>query len=286
MTLAPPRANAAWVFAGQGTLRRELSAAAFDRFPELVERAEAILGWSLREYCLGADDTNFARTRYAQPAIFVLGAIDYLDRLARAELRPRFLAGHSLGELVALFCAGAYDFETGLRIVARRGELSEGANPGGMIAVLGLPAQRIAMLLPGEVSIAADNTPSQVTIAGPRPALARAVETLESEGAETVSLDIAGAYHCALMAHVAERFREFLEPLALRDPLVPVLAHAYARPYYRGEVRDGIVAQLTAPVRWRECVEWLLAEGVEDFVELGGTTLLAKMVAHIRAEAA
>jgi trans-AT polyketide synthase, acyltransferase and oxidoreductase domains len=163
----------AWLFPGQGSQRTGMGAEVFDRFPELCAQADEALGYSVRELCL-TDTSRLRQTRHAQPALYVVGALSYLAR-ERDGGRPDFLAGHSLGEYGALFAAGCVDFATGLRLVTRRAELMDQAAGGTMAAVVGVDPDRLATLLAGEdlaeLDVANYNSPEQVVVSGPQPAI-------------------------------------------------------------------------------------------------------------------
>jgi len=145
----------AWVFPGQGSQRRGMGAQDFDRFPERCAAADAILGYSIRDLCLNDDAGRLRQTQFAQPAIYVAGA---LHSFALQDKAPDFLAGHSVGEYNALLAAGSFDFETGLRLVQKRGEWMARAAGGGMVAVMGLEVDRVRKLLPADVDIANYNS--------------------------------------------------------------------------------------------------------------------------------
>ncbi|MFD0395899.1 ACP S-malonyltransferase [Streptomyces nogalater] len=230
----------AWLFPGQGAQRRGMGRDLFDRYPEAMAVADRILGFSVRELCLGDAGERLTDTRYLQPALFVVNELTRRAYAAR-EPAPDFLAGHSLGEYNALL-AGAFDFETGLALVARRGELMGRATGGAMTAVIGPGAARIAGLLAeaglDDVDLANLNSAEQVVLSGPAESLRRAAETVTATGAgRCVPLRVSAAFHSRHMADAAREFAAFLDGFELRDPGRPVIANVTARPYRPGEVR-------------------------------------------------
>ncbi|HSP81905.1 MAG TPA: acyltransferase domain-containing protein, partial [Myxococcaceae bacterium] len=162
------------VFPGQGSQKLGMGRELFERHSALVERAEAVLGYSLREVC---EDERLHQTQYTQPALFVVNALHWLEWREREGREPDGAAGHSLGEYDALFAAGAFDFETGVRLVRKRGELMGQARDGGMAAVIGLAPERtrevLARLGVDSLDVANDNAPTQHVLSGPKPDLER-----------------------------------------------------------------------------------------------------------------
>ncbi|GAA2730100.1 ACP S-malonyltransferase [Streptomyces nogalater] len=263
----------AWLFPGQGAQRRGMGRDLFDRYPEAMAVADRILGFSVRELCLGDAGERLTDTRYLQPALFVVNELTRRAYAAR-EPAPDFLAGHSLGEYNALLAAGAFDFETGLALVARRGELMGRATGGAMTAVIGPGAARIAGLLAeaglDDVDLANLNSAEQVVLSGPAESLRRAAETVTATGAgRCVPLRVSAAFHSRHMADAAREFAAFLDGFELRDPGRPVIANVTARPYRPGEVRRLLAAQVHSAVRWSESMRHLLEQGVDRIAEQG-----------------
>ncbi|MFE0417496.1 ACP S-malonyltransferase [Streptomyces tendae] len=270
----------ALLFPGQGSQAPGMGASDFDAFPELVREADEILGYPVRDLCAG-QDLRLRDTRYAQPALFVTGALAARSRSERAG-RPAFLAGHSLGELTALHVAGCFDFATGVTLAKRRGELMAQATGGGMTAVLGMGAERLRELLAesGEdgVTLANHNLPDQLVLSGPLDALRRIAPLLTADGrVRCVPLNVAVAAHSRHMERAAQEFARTLRGIHLAAPEVPVVANVTARPYGPDEVAELLTRHLVSPVRWWDTLCLLADSGVDRIEETGPGEVLTKM---------
>ncbi|WP_341720554.1 ACP S-malonyltransferase [Micromonospora sp. FIMYZ51] len=283
------RATKVYGFPGQGSQRRGMGRELFARYPAETAIADEVLGYSIAELCVENPQRRLSRTEFTQPALYVVGALSYLDRIATDPLPPDYLVGHSLGEYVALFAAGVFDFATGLRLVRRRGELMSAAGGGGMAAVVGVAEATVARTLAEPAHQALDlanyNAPDQFVISGPDAAIDAACAAFEAAGARTVRLAVSAPLHSRYLRDVAEQFGHFLDGFTARPPSVPVLANIDAQPYTVDTVRDRLVAQIAGPVRWTETVRTLLRHGDVEFVELGPGQVLTKLVNRIRAAA-
>ncbi|WP_079031801.1 ACP S-malonyltransferase [Streptomyces specialis] len=268
----------AWLFPGQGSQHRGMGRELFDRHPGIVAAADAVLGYPVRDLCLDDPGGRLSDTRYAQPALYVVNALAAAERAGR-EPEPDWLAGHSLGEYNALLAAGAFDFETGLRLVARRGELMSRAAGGGMTAVVGPDAEKVPAALAEAgvdgVDVANRNSPEQIVLSGPVEALRAATAVVRAAGlGRCVPLRVGAAFHSRWMADAAREYAAFLAGWRFADPRIPVVANATARPYEAGSVARLLGEQVAAPVRWSESMRLLLERGVRDPAEVGpGSTL-------------
>ena len=281
-----------FLFPGQGTQSKGMGAGLFAQYPEIVSSAEAILGYSIEELCLKSPDNRLDDTRYTQPAVFTVSVLSYLEHLRHGGDVPAFVAGHSLGEYAALFAAGAFDFATGLRIVQRRAELMSLLSHGAMAAVIGRGRQRIRELLQthelGAIDIANYNGPSQHVLAGPAADIERARSVFEAkeEGeagqVRYVPLRIGAPFHSRYMNIVRQRFAYVLERYQFAPLRMPVIANVDAAPYADGDIAERLSSQIDQPVLWEDSIRYLLAQGAEDFVEIGPSTILSKMVQDIQ----
>lgn len=265
-----------------------MGASLFAKFPREVAVADSILGVSIERLCLEDPREELNRTDRTQPALYVVNALTYLDRLREGHPPPDVVAGHSLGEYNALFAAGVFDFATGLRLVRKRGALMAQANGGGMAAVLGLSLEKMREVLAdarfSEVDIANLNSPSQIVVSGPADQVDASADAFEKAGARMVMrLKVSAAFHSRAMVQAADAFRRFIEPVELAPPRIPVIANVTARPYGPHEARELLVQQITAPVRWTESVQYLLREPDVTIEEIGPGTVLSGLVRQIRA---
>ncbi|HEY0834794.1 MAG TPA: ACP S-malonyltransferase, partial [Azospirillum sp.] len=281
----------AFVFPGQGSQRKGMGRDLFALYPDLVRRADAVLGYSTAELCLEDPHDRLTLTAYAQPAIFMVSVLAFIE--ARKTLPPPdCTAGHSVGEYAALAAAQVFDFETGLRLVARRGALMAEADGGGLAAVVGLRHAEVETLLAeepeGGLSVANVNTPTQVVVGGPKDALGRFAGRCRARGGRVVPLAVSGAFHTAAMADAARRFHAFLDSVEFRAPAIPVACNLTGGLHdgrTAGGMAEVLARHIERPVLWTRCVERLLGLGVGEFQEIGGTRILTPMVEEIRRSA-
>jgi [acyl-carrier-protein] S-malonyltransferase len=256
------------LFPGQGSQTPGMRDLVARARPDLLEVAVGALG-----------EDPFAHvgegSRYDQPAILCASLAGFA---ALGRPAGEALAGHSLGEITALVAAGAIDERDGVALVATRGRLMDEAPAGGMLALLGGDIEAAHALAERHgLVVANDNSPGQVVLAGPVDALEPAAADATSVGARGARrLPVAGAFHSPLMAVAAEPFARALEGIEVRAPSVPVMSCVTAEPFE--DVRAGLVAALTGPVRWREVVLALHARGARRFVEVGPGKVLTGLV--------
>jgi len=286
----------AFVFPGQGSQHVGMGQALAQAFPEsraVFDEADAALGFSLSRLCFEGPEEDLRLTANTQPAILATSIAAYRALSARGP-RPDWVAGHSLGEYSALVAAGALPLGDAVVAVRRRGQYMQEAVPvgqGAMAAILGLDLAAIekacAEAAEGEVVSPANiNAPGQVVIAGHARAVERASALCKAAGAKrAVPLPVSAPFHCALMRPAQERLEPDLRALAFQDPEPPLVNNVDARPVRSGtECRDGLVRQVSSPVRWQESVERLVAEGATTFLELGPGSVLYGLVKKIARE--
>jgi [acyl-carrier-protein] S-malonyltransferase len=269
----------AWVFPGQGsqavgmgTDLKEITTAK-DRF----ERAEKILGWSVLEVCQG-DEAQLSRTLYTQPCLYVIESI-LVDILSDKGYEPKLVAGHSLGEYVALYAAGVFDFESGLRLVKRRAELMDVADGGKMVALMKFDRAQLERELDNtpDVVLANDNSEGQVVISGIPEAVDGLVDRVKAKRA--VALKVSGAFHSPLMAFASEQFEEVLQTVRFSDARVPILSNFEPLATTKAEeIKERTRKQITGSVRWREIMEQLSRENVSQVLEIGPGKVLSGLI--------
>jgi len=288
----------AFLFPGQGAQTAGMGADLAGAFPvaaELFDTANHIVGFDLRKICFEGPADRLNSTTISQPAIFVTSAA-LLEVLrtspAGHEITPDVTAGLSLGEYTALYAAGAIPFEDGLRLVKKRGEAMQAAadaTEGTMVSILGLDEDRVRQLCDeargGELLEPVNfNCPGQIVVSGSLGACDRAERLAEKYGAiKAMRLEVAGAFHTPMMAGAAEALRQALLQARIADA-APVLTIAnISGEYYRSAegIVEGLSRQLTSPIRWQKCMERLLADGVEEFYEIGPGRVLTGLMKRI-----
>jgi len=269
----------AWVFPGQGSQEVGMGVDLKDipAAKEKLEKAEQILGLSILKLCQ-SDKEKLSRTLYTQPCLYAIESI-LADLMRSQGHEPDLVAGHSLGEYVALYTAGVFDFVTGLKLVYERAKLMDSAAGGKMMALMGFSRSELEAAIPQtpDVVLANDNSAAQVVISG-TPA---AVETLlaQVKVKRAVPLKVSGAFHSPLMAPVATEFQQLLESISFADAQVPVLSNVEPVPATAAAVlKQRLQEQITGSVRWREICLQLPQSGIERVVEIGPGKVLTGLI--------
>ncbi len=287
----------AWVFPGQGAQAVGMGKALAEAFPicrDTFAEADDALGFALSAMIFDGPAERLMLTEITQPAILTM-SVAACRLLESRGATPAMVAGHSLGEYSAHVAAGTFAFADAVRVVHHRGQYMQEAVPvgtGAMAAILGgdeaMVAQACAEAAEGEVVSPANlNAPGQVVIAGTAAAVARAGERAKALGAKRViPLQVSAPFHCALMKPAEERLAPELRALTLRDPRVPVVANVDATPRTAAASSiDALIRQVSAPVRWEDCVRRLASAGVSAYVEVGPGTVLSGLIKKIAKDA-
>jgi [acyl-carrier-protein] S-malonyltransferase len=284
----------AFLFPGQGSQSPGMCLDLYERFDEardIVDRADAELGFSISAIMFGTEADaadKLRRTEITQPALYV-HSIAAARVLESRGITADMAAGHSLGEYSALAAAHAFGFEAGLRAVRRRGELMAQAGekrPGSMAAVIGADDAIILAICESSssegsvVQPANFNSPGQVVISGDRDAVDRAMEALKGAGAKRIlALPVSGAFHSPLMDYAKDGLAEALDALEITAPRCPVYLNVTARPTTDPcEIRERLLEQLLAPVRWSDILSAMHSDGATRFVEVGTGGVLSGLV--------
>ena len=288
----------AFLFPGQGAQVVGMGADIAQSFPAaagIFETANDIVGFDLRGICFEGPAEQLNSTTISQPAIFTVSAA--LLEVLRTEpatsgIHADVTAGLSLGEYTALYAAGVVSFEDALKLVHKRGQAMQAAadaSEGAMVSIIGLDDETVLQLCEqaGEGDLLKPvnfNCPGQIVISGDKAACRRAKDMAIKAGAiKVVRLEVAGAFHTEMMASAAEALREALAGCPIAEPSdTRIIANVDAQ-YYRasGDIKEGLVRQLTHPILWQQCIERLLADGAETFYEVGPGRVLTGLMRRI-----
>ncbi|KOP67593.1 malonyl CoA-ACP transacylase [Bacillus sp. FJAT-18019] len=284
----------AFIFPGQGAQSVGMGKDAYDAVPsarDLFQTADDQLGFALSSIIFNGPDEELKQTANTQPALLAT-SVAYLEAIRDKGIEPDYVAGHSLGEYSALVCAGVLSFEEAVSIVRARGEYMEAAVPGGqgaMAAVLGADREALSELCKSitaeghVVELANMNCPGQIVISGSASGVAAAAERVkEAGGKRAIPLEVSGPFHSSMMKEAAERLAGKLDQASFNAPSVPVVANVTARPVEdAAAIRGLLVEQVYSPVLWHDSVEWMIAQGVDTFVEIGPGSVLSGLVKKI-----
>ena len=286
----------AMIFPGQGSQAVGMGQALAEATPAaraLFERADAALGRPLSRLCWEGPEDELKQTVNTQPALYVTSAAA-LEVLRGAGIRPAIVAGHSLGEYTALYAAGVFDFETGLRLVQARGKAmyeAGQARPGTMAAILNLGGEQVAAICAraaakGCVVPANWNSPGQIVVSGDPEAVAEAVRLAQEAGSRrSVMLPVSGAFHSPLVQPAVEVMKGELERAAMSAPQCLFVANVSAARVGDVEaIRQGLADQIVSCVRWAESIETMAAAGARLFVEVGSGKVLTGLLKRINKE--
>ena len=284
----------AYVFPGQGAQFVGMGKDLYDQSPlakEYFEKANEILGFRITDLMFEGTAEDLKQTRVTQPAVFLHSVISGL--VLGDEFKPDMVAGHSLGEFSALVAAGALSFDDGLKLVYARAMAMQKAcemEPSTMAAVLGLSdedVEEVCDQIKDAVVVPANyNCPGQLVISGSIEGIDLACEALKAKGAKrALKLPVGGAFHSPLMQPASEELQAAINSTIFSNPVCPVYQNVHAYPQTEAEqIKQNLIAQLTAPVRWTQTVKNMVTDGATEFVELGPGDVLKGLVKKISPE--
>ena len=263
----------------------------YDLAKKYFDLANDVLGFDLKKVCFDGPEETLKQTYITQPAIFVHSAI--VNELLKQEYNftAQGVAGHSLGEYSALFAAGSLSFEDGLKLVQMRGQLmfdSGKKHPGTMAAIIGFTEEQVNEVCAkasefGVIQPANFNSPGQIAVSGDVQAVRKAIEIAKEMGArKAVELVVSGAFHSPLMLDAQEGLLKALKETEIKKAAVPVYTNVHARPVTEiDEIRENLFKQLTSPVLWQTSMENMIADGFEQFYEIGPGKVLTGLLKRI-----
>jgi [acyl-carrier-protein] S-malonyltransferase len=283
----------AFLFPGQGSQFAGMGKSLAGKCPvaaHIFEQADESLGSNISRLCFEGPDADLKLTENTQPAILT-ASIAAHSVLAEQGIRADYVAGHSLGEYSALVAAGSLEFPAAVRMVRHRGRYMQEAVPpgvGAMAAILKLPEGKLDAILAeaaeGQIVSAANlNSPDQIVIAGNTAAVQRAMELAKAAGARrAILLPVSAPFHCALMKPAQDRLKTDLDSALFSDLTIPLINNWQgAEVHTAAEAREGLYQQVPNPVRWTETIQYLAAQGVDRFIEVGPGTVLTGLVRTI-----
>lgn len=281
-----------FVFPGQGSQFPGMCKDLYDAHAEareMCQTADRLLGFSLTDVMFEGTADDLKQTKVTQPAVFLHSVV--AQRLMTIE-KPDMVAGHSLGEFSALVACGALRFEDALLLVSARAQAMQAAceaNPGTMAAVLGLPDEKVVEIcesVSGVVVAANFNCPGQIVISGEIEAVDAACVVLKEAGARrALKLPVGGAFHSPLMQPAAEDLKAAILKTDFHKPFCPIYQNVTAKAEIEpGIIRENLLKQLTAPVRWTQSVQNMIADGATEFYEFGPGDVLKGLIRKINPE--
>ena len=280
----------AYIFPGQGSQFPGMGKDLYDRYglaKKLFLTADKILGFDISEIIFNGSKDDLKETKITQPAIYIHSVV--LSKIMGDKFNPKFVAGHSLGELSALTAIGTISYEDGLKLVSKRAFAMQNACenvPGTMAAILGLEdkiVEQVCEEINGKVVTANYNCPGQIVISGEIKAIEIACEKLKLLNAKrTLMLPVSGAFHSPLMESAKNEFKNEIELIKFNNPICPIYQNFTASPVFNPfDIKKNLIEQITSPVKWTHTIKNMSLDGANEFIELGPGKVLQGLVKKI-----
>ena len=281
------------IFPGQGSQKAGMASEFQDNFKivkDIFERGDEALKFSLSKIILSGSDEDLKKTEITQPAILMtsFAIFSVLKKEFNYDLsKTKYIAGHSLGEYSALVASDSLSLEDGLKLVHERGKLMQAAVPqgeGAMLAVMGLDINELDSLIKkfdkkGVCEIANDNSPGQIILSGDKQTLVAFSNYLKVEKKRSIFLPVSAPFHCTLMKPAAERMKLFLEKTNFKNPNIQLISNVTALPVEKdSNIKDLLYKQIFSQVRWRESVNFMINNNINDFIEIGPGKVLSGLI--------
>ena len=284
------------IFPGQGSQKAGMASEFQGNFKivkDIFDRGDEALNFSLSKIILNGSDEDLKKTEITQPAILItsFAIFSVLKKEFNYDLsKTKYIAGHSLGEYSALVASDSLSLEDGLKLVHERGKLMQAAVPqgeGAMLAVMGLDINELDTLIKkfdkkGICEIANDNSPGQIILSGDKQTLVAFSNYLKVEKKRSIFLPVSAPFHCTLMKPAAERMKLFLEKTNFKNPNIQLISNVTALPVEKdSNIKDLLYKQIFSQVRWRESVNFMINNDINDFIEIGPGKVLSGLVKRI-----
>jgi [acyl-carrier-protein] S-malonyltransferase len=282
------------IFPGQGSQKAGMASEFQSNYKivkDIFERADEALKFSLSKIILNGSDEDLKKTEITQPAILItsFAIFSVLKQEFKFDLsKIKYIAGHSLGEYSALVASGSLSLEDGVTLVHKRGKLMQAAVPegkGAMLAVMGLNINELKLLMKkydtkkGICEIANDNSPGQIILSGSKETLVSFSNNLKVEKKRSIFLPVSAPFHCSLMKQAAEDMKLFLQKTDFKNPSIELISNVTALPVEKdGDIKDLLYKQIFSQVRWRETLEYMIKNDINDIIEIGPGKVLSGLV--------
>ena len=285
------------IFPGQGSQKAGMASEFQSNFKivkDILDRVDNVLKFGLSKIILNGSDEDLKKTEITQPAILTtsFAIFSVLKQEFNFDLsKVKYIAGHSLGEYSALVASGSLSLEEGVTLVHERGKLMQEAVPegkGAMLAVMGVKADelkshiKLANLTNGICEIANDNSTSQIILSGNKDTLSVFNNYLKKEKKKSMFLPVSAPFHCSLMKPAAEKMKLLLQKINFKNPSIQLISNVNASPVEKSQdLKDLLYSQIFSQVRWRESIEYMIKNDVNDFIEIGPGKVLSGLVKRI-----